>query len=722
MPSHLQHGQFEVVGATFIGPAPLGRVDFKLASGATVLYGVNGAGKSRLLAALHRLLRGVAIAQAEAFFTVRVVDTEAMLASSTWGDALLDAVYTTALEDPMWAGFVDADGRPEAFVDAVKTSVGYESDPDDPITAAVAAQGLLTVHAVGTDESPEWAVYFAARDAEVHLPAAPERQVADLVVRAAKPSCIAHLHADDQAVLLRVAGMARRSMRGEGTEEEGLYLLSGSWKEELLLGVDQRRLSILTGGWVPGIPNVTPRDLTPPDWAATPCWFAGHVQEPLLAVLAEEPGEALDRRTLEVLLRTGNRLLDVADEAEVVLATDVGDVSERLDAAATATYAMSPLPEARLTFHIGHPEQWIRGGVPYWVMELSGGGEIPLKDASFAESRWAALAVSVALHREQNASEQASMWLSDEPERGLHRTAEARLPSVLDRFGAELNIASVVATHSPALLRPRLVNLLHVSRDPITGRTAAIDLAVDVGHRGRLLQVADELGLTVADVLQLVRVIVAVEGRHDQTVLKALLPSELDQAGAWILPMSGAKNSIAVLDAQVLLDATDAHFIVVVDGIRQTRLDPLWAEVTELAVSGQTDAARGRLRHIEDLATGNEGYWLRELADRALDLNLLHRISAHGLEKRDIICYLPPASLLGAPDLKWHDVEKEYDQYVAGLSRYDKKKNFKEWLQHRYGARITNAAVHRAVGQLTDLCSDISRLGDRIVELGDLFT
>jgi predicted ATP-binding protein involved in virulence len=50
--------EFSLLGVSSIGPPPIGRIDLPLPNGVTVLYGKNGAGKTKVLEMLRQSLSG----------------------------------------------------------------------------------------------------------------------------------------------------------------------------------------------------------------------------------------------------------------------------------------------------------------------------------------------------------------------------------------------------------------------------------------------------------------------------------------------------------------------------------------------------------------------------------------------------------------------------------------------------------------------------------------
>src|SRR5436853_4451097 len=151
-------------------------------------------------------------------------------------------------------------------------------------------------------------------------------------------------------------------------------------------------------------------------------------------------------------------------------------------------------------------------------------------------------------------------FLCDEPESGLHRRAEAELPDALARIAAESGVRIAVATHSPALLDPGRSVLVHITR---LGSGAAVARPMDVALREELERetMSENLGLTPADLLQMVRCFVIVEGKHDEVVLGTLLKDDLDTWSV-VYPVGGAKQMESLATAGLIWDFTDAAIVI----------------------------------------------------------------------------------------------------------------------------------------------------------------
>ena len=177
-----------------------------------------------------------------------------------------------------------------------------------------------------------------------------------------------------------------------------------------------------------------------------------------------------------------------------------------------------------LKFRLGTPRDWFLGRPSGWVCQDAHSSAVPVSSLSGGRRRWAVAAIRLALGG-GSASGRPSIVLSDEPEAGLHRTAEGQVVVGFRSLTADTGRAGIVATHSPAFLSEPAARLLHVRRrlDGATGVEALNGLPHD-----------EDMGLTKADLLALRRVFVFVEGEHDKIVLEGLFRDELRAAFAQI--------------------------------------------------------------------------------------------------------------------------------------------------------------------------------------------
>lgn len=312
--------------------------------------------------------------------------------------------------------------------------------------------------------------------------------------------------------------------------------------------------------------------------------------------------------------------------------------------------------------------------------------------------------------------------LLDEPESGLHRLAEHRIPSGLHAWTTSGGASAiVVATHSPDLLSSSLAQENLVSRAESGATIRRVAVGISGGDAGR--QAASELGLAVGDLWALSKLVVVVEGIHDQWVFESLLRSELA-----VLPMHGGTRLRSLAEARLLMDGTDAEILVVLDDLDD--LDDLDASVAvevaeqidQAAKASDTDELRSALEDLRRRGQKNDSLlFLHQFFARAAFLGDVGRVHIHGLSLPDVVCYLDPETVLQDPQ-PWDTL---LDRWTADAAP-NQPKNLKGWLRRQRllpdDPQQVDEAVEQAALRMADegrpLHPDLVSLGLRIAELG----
>jgi energy-coupling factor transporter ATP-binding protein EcfA2 len=446
-----------------------------------------------------------------------------------------------------------------------------------------------------------------------------------------------------------------------------------------------------------------------PSWATVPVLEVATIGRPLVAMVTDETTtDDVDRMTREHILRAAaGRVLASFASGGAVLHPDVEPLLGGLTANASR-FLRYVFPDApRLVFAPGDPNAWLAGQLPTWVAEFTDGTSLALRFLSTAQKRWASLSCALAVSMAA-ADSLPVTFLCDEPESGLHRRAEAELPDALVRIAAESGVRIAVATHSPALLDPSRVVLVHVTR-LASGASAA--LPMDLALRAELEResMSEDLGLTPADLLQMVRCIVIVEGKHDEVVLGGLLADDLD---AWsvIYPVGGAKQMMSLASAGLLWDFTDAAIVLVLDNIARATIQPVWERAQSAMAAGRREAAIRALVPLGKLP-GAEARWLQNLLTRAIKAGRGHRIHLETLSAPDVVCYLPAEEFV--PGKTWDELLAEWRASFGDREAT----NVKAFLTQRYDVGFSTDRIARIVTRAKPN-AELQALGARIRELG----
>lgn len=317
-----------------------------------------------------------------------------------------------------------------------------------------------------------------------------------------------------------------------------------------------------------------------------------------------------------------------------------------------------------------------------------GESRLPLDAMSTAQLKWATWAIGVALHSfryREWSSGPPSLIVLDEPEAALHRSAEAHMARSLNSFSAESGNQVVVATHSPELIDLPGARVIEVSRGEGTRDSVVDDLRpVD-------LEALGALGLNPSDLLRRQHGFLLLEGQHDEVLLETWVGGELRDLRVEILPLRGGSKLPGTIESRVLFDFTTAHLFVLLDNIDSEEIQDAWVDAQARWLADGPgpagEALRGRLGRKPE-----ERIYLGTWLSRALERGVSARVSPHGLKERDIIEYLPAGALVpGASD--WRILRREH---ATALESGSKHRDFKSWLTATKKARINAESLVRA--------------------------
>lgn len=692
---------YDILGVTLDGPLPLGPIDLELSVGTTTLYGRNGAGKSRVLAGTAAALEGVSVGT-EGLAMVHLQVHER--------DVPMEGPFLDELRGALADGLRDQRRRKggiETLVHPEHGTLEYYADwveqRDDLTTATwadlavnhasiqgahgeladwVGWSGACSLLAVGTAEAPAWDVWVSCRYdlGEAEQAFVPAYDAARDFLRAVWDG-------DDDP--------AEAAMRAVTTR--GISFSQG------LAAAFIRR------GHRPGVPP-GPVSAMLPGWVPVPLFRVGHISaSPVDLVGLTEAGRSdaqLRELTLDALAprsAAGQRTRPITQLAadQATLAPEAAAALEQVEriACELATSLLDRAPA--LSFALGTPDEWLAGTHPVWVAnDPAAQTPIPLSQTSRAQHRWLSASVELSLtpatvHHRKEREERPVVLLGDEPEAGLHRIAERQLARGLDELAQRLGAAVLVASHSPALLELPSTSPLHITRD-LRGRVVARSARVRLGDGADLALLREEAGLSPSDLLQLMTLALLVEGEHDDLVLRGLLPDDVGQIGVRLIRLHGAKYVRALLDAELLIDFTDARIMVILDNLRHVEVQEAWRAAQEALVAGDEARARAALLPLRRM-DGGEPKWLAQLGLQAIDrFGTLERVRVFGLTQPDVICYLPPDAFVpGATS--WEPLLHAWRAEAA--EQHAPARDIKGWLEkkRRHHQKITSGDIEAAV-------------------------
>jgi hypothetical protein len=359
-----------------------------------------------------------------------------------------------------------------------------------------------------------------------------------------------------------------------------------------------------------------------------------------------------------------------------------------------------------LRLKINSPEIWDQVGRLAWEASDLDGNFIKLDNLSAAQLRWAKFSIKLALS--EAVDDRPILVLLDEPEAGLHRRAERHLVGGLAELCEKPNVSVIVATHSPSFLRSDLAKLIHVRRD-LDHKIVAQAMTNDI--RNKMF----ELGLDPSDLLQLCRGILLVEGSHDVAVMDGLFGDILRNSGIQIFPMRGAKGLKEVVDAQLLFDFTDVPLTIMLDNSSTEKIEMLWNKACVLFDEDNDSDWLGALEELRKSSPGGEGKFLKEFCSKAIKSTERHRVQFAMLAAPDILDYLPIEFFLDEKVLAstgfthWNEFRQ--------LRKTEGEGDFKKWLTEKYGADFSIPTIERAVAGIASISADLTEILNRIAKI-----
>jgi hypothetical protein len=151
------------------------------------------------------------------------------------------------------------------------------------------------------------------------------------------------------------------------------------------------------------------------------------------------------------------------------------------------------------------------------------------------------------------------------------------------------------------------------------------------------------------------------------------------------------------MDANVLLEFTDARLVVALDKLDAPRVQATWDDARVTFVDKGLEAAIAELdaalpgKELEERA-------LKDLCRKALEDRRAERLEVFGFSRTDILDYLPIELLVPdahAAGKTWYDLHQEHE---GEQTRKKQRSNFKRWSDERYNSRLRNDdAVREAI-------------------------
>lgn len=696
----------QVIGVSVVGGPPIGTVHLSLGPGLRVLYGKNGAGKTRLLKAIESGLRNEAPGDSTVWVHV-VLDPQAFSA-----EALRPSEeFIEALRTSLWDSMSRKLRRGEWFSlpESIRRLVDLVDRADLTLADLIIASAWSTSLGALQDEDRVWqelssdplflSVRVSANESAVHLSTQPlstgpiEGSLLEMLLEG----------------VIHLAGNGIERSKREARDAEGYWTVAmenESLPDGVIEWLDDRHFS--TQDALLALRHLNPElsflHKGRPSWVPVPLLPLTTIDRVPMwnwSGQTEVSTSSLSDLTIQVFDDAGIRLFEskVADGLPTLSTSETASADLAfLASEASNLYQNLFLDAPPLDLRLTPVTNWPTGPAVEWVaLDTNSLEWVAIEDLSEAQRRWALIAIEHAL---------ADLLLTlptpmifDEPEQALHTTATRHLGTGLETLARKSKIPILVASHAPAMLGLAGAELLHVHR----GDDGMVEVsAIPPDAKSDIDKAASRLGLIPSDLLQLTRLFLFVEGQHEITVLGELFGSRFDNAGIRLMPLGGSRRLAAITDSRFLFTYTDAEVLVLLDRVRGEQWSAVWTETKDLAAGGREAEAHGRLTKGLGRFQSAEEEQLSAFAHAAIDLGKADRLQLWGLSQPDIIYYLPADSFVQGES--WSDLQASY---LASRKTFGgEPEGIKRWLEREHDARISIPVLRRAAKALIEAPPD----------------
>lgn len=393
--------------------------------------------------------------------------------------------------------------------------------------------------------------------------------------------------------------------------------------------------------------------------------------------------------------RSGSRWVD-GSEIEGETLDSLRALAEEWAASANQLLRTFMADSPELNFGFGDPAAWLVGDSPGWL---------GVDGLSFAERRWALIAIALTAE-----TDDTPYLIIDEPERGLHRTAEAYLAVGLRGLVSNGRLRLIAATHSPEFIDTDFGQLFHLEVAGSSRWGSPKELT-----RAEVNEL-QAFGMQPTSLLSRDRGYLLVEGEHDKQIFEGWFAAELAEMRVAILAMRGTRNLWTVFDSELLIERTDALLMPLLDDIALEPLFDLWSKVEVQVAEGRRSDAAGMIRREMGKIPGGAKGVYEPLLTGTITRGVSQRFFPLGMSKKDVLEYLPVADLVDGA-FTWEDLREEWKRSPASM--VDRSgKAYKDWLRKVKRADLSPENL-RLVAETTggpppELKAIIAKVGERL--------
>lgn len=369
---------------------------------------------------------------------------------------------------------------------------------------------------------------------------------------------------------------------------------------------------------------------------------------------------------------------------------------------------LKPFRDAIVEYRIGITDvtilQSYRSHVPAFFFRTVSTGKrwIEFESLSAAQQYWVSAGIRIIAATEAS---RKVVIVGDEPERGLHERA---VRNVLESLSHRA-LMSVITSHSMSALTIGNARLLHLElQSDGEVRLSPPFLGDDIAAA------AHRFGTSPFELLSMKRLMVLVEGAHDEEIVRGLAslhPEEQILEKILIVPMGGVRKIPTVADSLLVSDFTDLHVLAIADNGRISFLRESLQHLESLIAQGQTpDAAIRQSGLLQRKTQGSdEERQLLTLLERFVVRGMTDRLRLFAIPAKDIVDLLPP-NLFGL-EKGWAELRSDYSAY---RTESGETISFKDWLRKDYSTSISIKSIRRAFSQLDSISGPLQDLYDEV--------
>jgi hypothetical protein len=290
--------------------------------------------------------------------------------------------------------------------------------------------------------------------------------------------------------------------------------------------------------------------------------------------------------------------------------------------------------------------------------------------------------------------------LIDEPELGLPWGIQRQLSAGLVKLSELFHMPVIAATHSAALLDDLAVKTFRCSRND-KGQVLVDEVLTT--DRDALAK----LGVPVSEELHLYKLVLIVEGRHEEILLKEMFGEEIAANRIKLLPIRGTRQlRLLAAGSEVLFRYFNAPFVLLTD---RTRTQAATKALAAAATSGGPEEARTAIEKVFNPSSDEEQV-LRSLLISAVESERIDRIRAIlGFEKDDILHYLPCEHFV--PGSNWDELLELHG------ARTDGPNDFKRWLELTRDVDLSDEHLRSAIREMDQIPIEWTNLINRCMEI-----